>query len=51
MRRMNARLSKLLDEMMDKTIIRLDRELSHELLIKVDSALIGRISDLTISIS
>ena len=51
MRRMNARLSKLLDEMMDKTIIRIDRELSHELLIKVDYALIGRISDLTISIS
>ena len=51
MRRMNARLSKLLDEMMDKTLIRLDRELSQELLIKVDSALIGRISDLTISIS
>ena len=51
MRRMNARLSKLLDEMMDKTLIRLDRELSQELLIKVDSALIGRISDLTIIIS
>ena len=51
MRRMNARLSKLLDGMMDKTLIRLDRELSQELLIKVDSALIGRISDLTIIIS
>ena len=51
MRQMNARLSKQLDEMMDQSLIRLDRELSHELLIEVDPALIGRISDLTISIS
>lgn len=51
MRRMNARLSKQLDEMIDQTLILLDRKLSHELLIEVDPALIGRMSELTISIS
>lgn len=48
-RRIHAHLAKRLDEMIDKTLIRLDRELSQVLLIEVD--LIGRISDLTISIS
>lgn len=50
-RRTHACLGKQLDAMIDKPLLALDRELSYELLIEADPALIGRISDLTISIS